>query len=370
MMKNNNSNMEGLIYLEDGSVFKGKGFGFAATRTGELVFNTSMTGYQELLTDPSYKGQIINMTYPLIGNYGISNMDNESEKIHAFGLIIKDLCSQPSNSNSVKTLEQWMKEQEAPGVCGVDTRKITKKIRTEGTMKCVISNEGISIEEAKTICAQTQIREDWMKTVSMGGKKVLSEQNKYNVAVIDFGSKSSILRALTDRNCQLHIFPCGTTAEEILAIKPDGIFLTGGPGNPEEATEGINCVSQLIRNAEMPIFGISMGHQILALAVGGKTFKLKYGHRGGNHGVYDKDTKRSYIISQNHGYGVKMESIILKGMEVTHLNLNDGTVEGMEHRDLPIFSVQFYPKASSGSNDTGYLFDKFVTLMEGGETNA
>lgn len=371
---------EGLIYLEDGTVLKGRGFGFKGTAVGELVFNTAMTGYQEILTDPSYKGQIINMTYPLIGNYGISEIDNESEKIHAFGLVVKDLCDTPSNSNSVMTIDKWLRDMEVPGVYGVDTRQITKKIRSKGTVKCVISTEGISISEAAGICDKVQLRGDWMKEVAVKEKTVLepladqllpgSEGEPFDVAVIDFGVKGNILTCLRRRNCRLTVYPYGTPAANILASDPDGIFLTNGPGDPEEAVEAIEEVRNLIRLSEIPMFGICMGHQILAIALGGKTYKLKYGHRGGNHGVFDKNTKRSYITSQNHGYAVQYESIILKGMEITHLNLNDGTVEGMEHRDLPIFSVQFHPEASPGPNDTGYLFDKFTGMMKEDRENA
>ena len=367
--------MEGLIYLEDGTVFKGIGFGARGTAVGELVFNTSMTGYQKILTDPSYKGQIITMTYPLIGNYGVSDIDNESDGIHAFGLVIKDLCDMPSNSNSVMSLDQWLREQKVPGVFGVDTRQITKKIRKFGTVKCLISTEDISIAEAKELCSKGELRGDWMKEASTKEKYVLeptavTEEKPYEVAVLDFGVKTNILRCLQVRNCRLTVYPYGTRAAEILQENPDGIFLTNGPGDPEEAKEAIEEVHNLIRTSEVPMFGICMGHQILALALGGKTYKLKYGHHGGNHGVYDKETKRSYITSQNHGYAVQHESIILKGMEVTHLNLNDGTVEGMEHRDLPIFSVQFHPEASPGPDDNAYLFDKFINRMKGDRENA
>lgn len=367
--------MEGLIYLEDGTVFKGIGFGARGTAVGELVFNTSMTGYQKIFTDPSYKGQIITMTYPLIGNYGVSDIDNESDGIHAFGLVIKDLCDMPSNSNSVMSLDQWLREQKVPGVFGVDTRQITKKIRKFGTVKCLISTEDISIAEAKELCSKGELRGDWMKEASTKEKYVLeptavTEEKPYEVAVLDFGVKTNILRCLQVRNCRLTVYPYGTPAAEILQENPDGIFLTNGPGDPEEAKEAIEEVHNLIRTSEVPMFGICMGHQILALALGGKTYKLKYGHRGGNHGVYDKETKRSYITSQNHGYAVQHESIILKGMEVTHLNLNDGTVEGMEHRDLPIFSVQFHPEASPGPDDNAYLFDKFINRMKGDRENA
>ncbi|MBQ9060201.1 MAG: glutamine-hydrolyzing carbamoyl-phosphate synthase small subunit, partial [Firmicutes bacterium] len=264
---------------------------------------------------------------------------------------------------------------QVPGISGVDTRQITKKIRTNGTIKALISTEGISISEARRLCEEGQLRGDWRKEVTVSCTTVLepgyfengekTEQGQpLDVAVLDFGVKRNILRCLCGRNCRLTIYPYGTPAEEILESQPDGIFLTNGPGDPEEATEAIEEVKKLIRMTEIPMFGICMGHQILAIALGGKTYKMKYGHRGGNHGVYDKNTKRSYITSQNHGYAVQYESIILKGMEITHLNLNDGTVEGMEHRDHPIFSVQFHPEASPGPQDNSYLFDKFVDRMK------
>ena len=379
---------EAILFLEDGSVFRGRGFGWKGTAVGELVLNTSMTGYQEILTDPSYKGQIITMTYPLIGNYGISGTDNESEKIHAFGLVIRDLCDQPSNACSEKDLDQWLKEQGIPGICEVDTRKITRRIRQTGTVKCLISTEGISISRARELCAEGELRGDWMKQVAVAGRTVLRPEPGWsapaekaaegnpaeptgdgrllNVAVLDFGVKKSILRCLCERGCRLTLWPYGARAEDIMADEPDGIFLTNGPGDPAEAVEAIEEVKKLIRDSELPMFGICMGHQILALALGGETYKMKYGHRGGNHGVFDKNTKRSTITSQNHGYAVRYESIILKGMEVTHLNLNDGTVEGMEHRDLPVFSVQFHPEASPGPEDNGYLFDRFIDMMRKG----
>lgn len=361
--------MEALLYLEDGTVITGKGFGYEATRVGELVFNTGMTGYQKTLTDPSYMGQIITMTYPLIGNCGISLIDNEADGIYAFGLVAKDICFTPSNANSVMNIDQWLKQMKVPGIWKVDTRSITKKIRKEGTIKCVISTEGITVEEAKKICQETALRNDWMKAVSIKEKRIIAapdsmEGSKKRVAVLDFGVKKSILESLNSRGCELHLFPYGTGAEEILAMKPEGIFLTNGPGDPEEATEAIAVTREIM--GTVPTFGICMGHQVLALAAGGKTYKLKYGHRGANHGVYDKETNRSYITSQNHGYAVDSNSIILKGMEVTHINLNDGTVEGMRHRDLPIFSVQYHPEASPGPNDNQYLFDKFVNMMKGG----
>ena len=363
-LKERKQAMEGLLYLEDGTFFMGKGFGSAATKVGELVFNTSMTGYQEILTDPSYNGQIINMTYPLIGNYGISEEDNESDGIYAFGLVVKDVCFHPSNHRSVTDIDTWLKDKGIPGVWNLDTRKITKKIRKEGTIKCVISTEGISLEEAKALCEESTLRGDYMKFTGTDTLKRIPGDGK-KVAVLDFGVKDNILKELNKRGCDLYVFPYAATAEEILAIQPDGLFLTNGPGDPEEASEAIGEIKKMMD--KLPIFGICMGHQVLALAAGGQTYKLKYGHRGGNHGVYDKDTDQSHITSQNHGYAVKAESIILKGMEVTHINLNDGTVEGMKHRTLPVFSVQYHPEASPGPNDSSYLFDRFMELMEGSD---
>ncbi|MDO4552012.1 MAG: glutamine-hydrolyzing carbamoyl-phosphate synthase small subunit [Bacillota bacterium] len=355
--------MEGLIYLEDGTVYKGKGFGAPGTRAGELVFNTSMTGYQRILTDPSYKGQIINMTYPMIGNYGISREDNESQSIHAFGLIIKDTSMRPSNHRSIMNIDDWLKLHGTPGIWSVDTRQITRKIRREGTVKCVISNEGISPEEAETVCTSAVLREDWMKAVGVRETVHIEGPGK-RVALLDMGVKGNILNSLKGYGCDIWMFPYGTSAEEMMAVKPQGLLLTNGPGDPALAVEAVEEVRKLI--GVLPIFGICMGHQILALAMGGSTYKLKYGHRGANHGVYDKEIDRSYITSQNHGYAVKGDSIVLKGMEVTHINLNDGTVEGMKHRKLPVFSVQFHPEASPGPGDSQYLFAKFVKLMEGG----
>ena len=372
----NNEKHEALLLLEDGTVFKGKAFGATATAVGELVFNTAMTGYQEMLTDPAYAGQLITMTYPIAGSYGINSLDDESEKIHAFGLIVHDLCTRPSHSDSEKTLDQWLAEQGVPGIYGLDTRRITRKIRNQGTAKCLISTEGISISRAREIFDESELRGDLMKesgtceimivepAAVAGTGGTADGSTPLNVAVLDFGAKQSTLDCLCERNCRLTLYPYGTAAEDILAADHDGIFLTSGPGDPEQATEAIEEVRKLISGSDLPMFGICLGHQVLALALGGGTFKMKYGHRGGNHGVFDKNTKRSYVTAQNHGYEVRYDSIILKGMDVTHLNLNDGTVEGMEHRDKPIFSVQFYPDTTAGTGDSNYLYDRFVDSME------
>jgi carbamoyl-phosphate synthase small subunit len=356
--------MSGILYLADGTVFTGKGFGARATRVGELVFNTSMTGYQKILTDPSYKGQIINMTYPLIGNYGINETDYESEGIHAFGLVAKDIAFRPSNNRSVMTVDEWLLRQNVPGVWNVDTRMITKKIRDEGTVKSVISTEGIGFAEAKRLCDESALRQDRMKEAGTK-KRFRIEGAGYRVAVLDFGIKRSILRALSRRGLDLHVFPYGSSADEILSIRPDGIFLSNGPGDPAEAREGVEATRALLGRA--PIFGICMGHQILALAAGGRTYKMKYGHRGGNHGVRDDVAGRSVITAQNHGFAVDERSLQACGMIVTHKNLNDGTVEGMRHESLPVFSVQYHPEASPGPNDSSYLFDRFLELMRGND---
>ncbi|MBK5253386.1 MAG: glutamine-hydrolyzing carbamoyl-phosphate synthase small subunit [Peptostreptococcaceae bacterium] len=365
--------MKGIVYLEDGTVYKGKGFGHKGTKVGELVFNTAMTGYQKTMTDPSYMGQVIAMTYPLIGNYGINDIDNESEGIHAFGLVVKDVCFKPSNWRCIMNIDEWLKNEKIPGVYDVDTREITRKIRSKGTQKCVITTENLNVEQLKLICDEAELDNKQMKIAGVKTVKELkSENGKFKVAVMDLGVKKSILTELNKRGCDLTIFPYGTDANTILDMHPDGVFITNGPGDPEAAVEAIETTKKLILESSygsdmMPIFGICMGHQLIGLAVGGKTFKLKYGHRGCNHGVFDKNTGKSYITSQNHGYSVNAESVILNGLDITHLNLNDGTVEGMEHISKPVFSVQFHPESSPGPNDTRYLFDKFIDLMEGGK---
>lgn len=353
--------MDGLLYLEDGTVFRGRGFGYPRTSAGELVFNTSMTGYQEILTDPSYAGQIINFTYPLIGNYGITAADNESSRIHAFGMAAKNICFTPSNYRSVMTIDQWLFDMKVPGIFEIDTRALTRRIRSHGTVKCVISNQGLSPSEARDFCDQAVLRNDHMKRAGVRQRVRIGGTGR-RVAVLDFGVKQNILRSLEKRNCDVYLFPYGSSADELMSVDPDGLFLTNGPGDPQEAAEAVAEVKKLM--GRLPMFGICMGHQVLALAAGGKTFKMAYGHRGGNHGVYDKETGRSCITSQNHGYVVSAQSVILSGMEITHFNLNDGTVEGMRHNTWPIFSVQYHPEASPGPNDSDHLFDRFMDLMD------
>jgi carbamoyl-phosphate synthase small subunit len=357
--------MEGLIYLKDGTVYKGKGFGAAATNVGELVFNTSMTGYQGILTDPSYRGQVINMTYPLIGNYGVSDIDNQSDRIHAFGFVTRDISFRPSNRCSVKPISDWLSEQGVPGVYNVDTRAITKKIRTDGTVPCVISNEGIAKDEARRLLEASTLRTDYM--VEAGTKEIARRREStpdgklLRIAIYDFGIKRNIVTGFTGRGCETILFPYGSTADDILAAEPDGLFLSNGPGDPEAATAGIEAARRLI--GRLPICGICMGHQVIALAFGGRTYKLKFGHRGANHGVKDLESGKIAITSQNHSFAVEPGSIGESGLIVTHVNLNDGTVEGMRHMELPVFSVQYHPEGSPGPNDSEGLFDRFIEVF-------
>lgn len=355
--------MNGVLYLQDGTLYEGKGFGKKGTSVGELVFNTSITGYQEILTDPSYAGQIITMTYPLIGNYGINSNENESAKVYARGFVAKSISETPSNHLSEVTIDSMMKNMNVVGVYDVDTRKITKKIRNSGAMKCVISNEGLSVEQLKKILEGTEFTEDYMEEVSR--KEPLHIPGTgHRVVLFDFGVKSNIIENLKLRHCDVTVVPYNTSFEEILKLDPDGVLLSNGPGDPKTLTGTIETTKKIIE--KFPTFGICLGHQILALAVGGDTYKMKYGHRGGNHGVYDIERDRAYITSQNHGFAVDEKSV--EGiMTITHVNLNDKTVEGMKHNTLPVFSVQFHPEGAPGPQDSAYLFDKFISLMDSGK---
>lgn len=349
--------MQGILYLEDGTMYVGEGIGKRGTTVGEIVFNTSMTGYQEILTDPSYAGQIITMTYPLIGNYGVNDIYNESLKVFAKGFIVKSISKNPSNYLSKDSLDNMLKNMGVVGVSGIDTRSVTKKIRDIGSVKCVISNENLSINDIKSFFENHSIEEEFMKQVST--KEIYGIQGTgKKIALIDFGVKGNIINNLKERNCDVTIFPYDTPYKKIMEFNPDGILLSNGPGDPKFIGRGMDTVKKLI--GKKPIFGICLGHQILALALGGDTYKMKFGHRGANHGVYDIKQDRAFITSQNHGYGVKRESLNGTGLTVTHVNLNDNTVEGMEHENLPIFSVQFHPEGSAGPTDTEYLFDQFI----------
>jgi carbamoyl-phosphate synthase small subunit len=352
--------MKAVLYLEDGTLFEGEGFGSEGTTVGEIVFNTSMTGYQEILTDPSYAGQIVNMTYPLIGNYGVNIKENESKNIHAKGFIVKSICKNPSNYKSEKSLHNFLVENNIVGIANVDTRKITRKIRTAGTMRCVISTESKSIIELAQIIDAHEISKELVKEVSVK-EPVRIKGEGLKVAVMDFGAKNNIIENLKLRKCDITIFPYDVKFEEIQDINPDGVMLTNGPGDPKDIIEVTEQIKKVIE--VYPTFGICLGHQLMALTLGGDTYKMKFGHRGGNHGILDLDRDKAFITSQNHGYAVCEESLKGKDIEITHINLNDNTIEGIKHAKLPVFSVQFHPEGAPGPIDTTYLFDKFIESM-------
>lgn len=353
--------MNGILYLEDGSIYYGTAFGKNGTSIGELVFNTSMTGYQEILTDPSYAGQIINMTYPLIGNYGISHIFNESRKIFCKGFIVKKLSEIPSSYTLEEDLDTYLSRMGIVGLCDVDTRSITRKIRSKGAMKAIITSEDLTTAELENIMKTSVLNEDVVKEVSRKEIEKIPGEG-FKVAVFDFGIKNNILVNLKARDCDITVFPYNATVEEVMSINPDGVFLSNGPGDPTAIPETIETVKELMN--KKPVFGICLGHQIIALALGAETYKLKFGHRGGNHGVYDIERDKAYITSQNHGYAVKAETVKDKDLIITHINLNDNTVEGIKHKSLPVYSVQFHPEGAPGPEDSSYLFDNFIKLME------
>lgn len=352
--------MNSILYLEDGTVFMGEAIGKVGITVGELVFNTSMTGYQEILTDPSYRGQVINMCYPYIGNYGIDHKVNQSDKIQAKGIVVKNRYNNTSHYLSEDSFENFLLRNDIVGISGVDTRSVTKKIRSHGTMKCVICSENESIYEIKELLNSYKytnlVEEVSTKTV----KHIKGSGPK--VAVLDFGAKRNIIRNLMNRNCDITIFPYDTKYDNIMDINPDGILLGNGPGNPKDLEKIMPDIKKII-TSRIPVFGICLGHQLISLAFGGDTYKMKFGHRGGNHGVYDRDMDKAFITSQNHGYAVKENSLNKKDIVVTHINLNDNTVEGIRHKSLPVFTVQFHPEGCPGPTDTAYLFDKFLKFM-------
>ena len=348
--------MKGRLILEDGTIFEGKAFGYLKDSVGEVVFNTSMTGYGEVLTDPSYYGQIVTMTYPLIGNYGINLEDVESKGVHVKGFIVREKSDAPNNFRCEMDIDTYLKQNKVIGLEGIDTRALTKILRNNGTMRGIITLENASLEDVKSKLenfSNTQA----VKTVTRKEVERI-EGNGPKVAVIDFGVKQNILRSFLARGCDVTVFPALTTPEEILEINPDLIFLSNGPGDPEDLEEVIENLKELI--GKKPIVGICLGHQLLALTLGGKTGKLKFGHRGGNHPVKDLEEGKVFITSQNHGYYV---SEMPENMEVTHINLNDNTVEGMRHKELQIYSVQYNQEACPGPKDSDYVFDKFLELV-------
>lgn len=355
--------MKRSLILETGDVFNGTAFGCTHASEGEVVFTTGMTGYQETLSDPSYCGQIVTMTYPLIGNYGINRDDFESIQPAIKGMVVRELAEKPSNFRSDTTLNELFTMKKIPGIEGVDTRKLTRIIREFGSVKGMITESGteVNIDEIVAKLKVTTLRTDQVKQVSTKHPYPSPGRGK-RVVLVDFGMKHGILRELTKRNCDVVVVPYNITAEEIMAIYPDGIMLSNGPGNPKDVPEAITMIQKLI--GKIPIFGICLGHQLFALASGGDTFKLKFGHRGANHPVTDLETGRTDITSQNHGYAVDPESLTKTRLKVTHVALNDGTVEGLKHLDVPAFTVQYHPEASPGPEDSNHLFDRFMDLMQ------
>ena len=334
-----------LLALEDGRTFAGIGFGATGTRTGELVFNTSLTGYQEVLTDPSYAGQVVTMTYPEMGNYGCNSEDMESKRVFARGMVVRHLSRRYSSWRAEKSLHQFLVEQQVVGISDVDTRAITRHIRDKGAMRCAISTEVLAPEELVKVALQASQMSgaDFTQEVSTPEKYTMGN-GEFHVAVLDFGAKQNILNCLAAENMRLTVYPATTKASEILASNPDGIFLSNGPGDPAACKDIIAELPKLIQT-KLPIFGICLGHQLLAIALGASTYKLKFGHRGGNQPVKDLSTGKIEITCQNHGFAVDCENLP-KDLELTHLNLNDQSVEGFRHKELPIICVQYHPEAN------------------------
>jgi len=362
--------MRSLLVLQDGAVFEGRSIGASGTTTGEVVFSTSMTGYQEMLTDPSYAGQLLTLTYPLIGNYGVTDEDLESRQVQVSGFVIKQLCEVPSNWRSGGSLQDFLARNGVIGIEGIDTRALTRRLRVEGVMMGIVTTElsaeealarlrGATSYEAVNYVYQVTTPEPyvWEPTGQREDGRV------FEVSLLDCGVKFNILRALAECGVRTTVFPCTSSPEEILERKPDGIAFSPGPGDPKHLEDVVKTARSLVQTG-IPTFGICLGNQIIGKAFGADTFKLPFGHRGGNHPVKDLETERVYITSQNHGYAVNPAGLEQSGLEVSHINLNDGTVEGLRHRELPVFTIQYHPEANPGPRDSAYLFNRFVTAME------
>jgi len=357
---------EAILYLQDGTSFRGRTLKETGETSGEAVFNTAMTGYQEVLTDPSYTGQIVVMTYPLIGNYGVNDKDVESDRIHVKGFVVKEFCRRPSNWRAKASLIDYLNDNKIMAMEGVDTRALTRHLRISGAMKAIISTEDFDPKSlAKKLDAMPSMEGmDFVKDVSTLKKYVWKPQGPrlYKIAAIDCGIKFNILRILSSLGCEVHVFPATAKPEEIMKIKPDGIFLSNGPGDPAVVTYVIDTVKELL--GKTPIFGICLGNQILGLALGGKTYKLKFGHHGANHPVKDFEGNRIAVTSQNHGFCVDAKSLDMGEVEVIHVNLNDQSIEGIRHKNFPAFAIQYHPESSPGPHDAKYLFNRFIEMID------
>ncbi len=354
------------LVLADGSVYQGWSFGAEVDGYGEVVFNTSMTGYQEMLTDPSYAGQIVVPTYPLIGNYGINEEDSESSRIQVRGFVVREDCLEPSHYRSTGTINRYLRDGGTPGLFGVDTRAITRKLRAHGVMMGYLSSEKTPEQALEALSRVPRYgTTDLAREVSCTKPYVwpLPGAPEFNVTVLDCGTKFNILRLLSRRACRVTVLPCTSSIDDIMGTKPDGVVLSPGPGDPELLDYAVKTVRDLV--GKKPVMGICLGNQLIARAFGGRTFKLKFGHRGGNHPVKELATGRVHITAQNHGYAVDPDSLG-DDLEISHVNLNDGTIEGLAHKALPIFSIQYHSEASPGPLDNTYLFDRFVEMMRSG----
>ena len=374
-----------VLALEDGTVFEGRSFGAPVERTGEVVFNTAITGYQEVFTDPSYSGQIVVLTYPQIGNYGANEGDNEAARPHIEGLVVREFSPLSSNWRAEETAQEFLTKSGVPVVSGIDTRALVRHLRSRGVMRGILAAAGSPeqkldaqalVERARQSPSMigldlatrvtTTDRYQWTEGIvraSPSDRESAAAAVRHHVVAYDFGIKRNILRRLVHSGCRVTVVPAATSATDVLALKPDGVFLSNGPGDPEPLTGPAAEVRKLV--GKVPIFGICLGHQVLGLALGGKTYKLKFGHRGSNHPVINKITNRVEITSHNHGFAVDPDSLNTNDLEITHINLNDETLEGFRHRNYPVFCVQYHPEASPGPHDSHYLFGDFVKLMDG-----
>lgn len=357
------------LILEDGQEYYGYSFGDDGDKVCEIVFNTSMVGYQEILSDPSYTYQAVVMTYPLIGNYGMADDDYETVTPTIGAMIVREYNDEPSNFRSTATLSEVMKKFGIPGISGIDTRKLTRSIRDHGSRKVLITDASTPLEEGLKILIESVLPKDAVSLVSCKKSYVShAKYEQFHVAAIDCGMKANIVRSLNKRGCKVTVFPWNTSAEEIEKLSPDGIFISNGPGDPTDVPETINTIRSLI--GKYPIFGICLGHQIISLAYGAKTYKLKFGHRGGNHPVRDLETGKIEITSQNHSYAVDSKSLLETKLVPTHINILDETIEGVKCDEDKVFSVQYHPESAPGPQDSAYLFDRFIKIMEEEKCNA